>query len=319
MPRLNTLTAPIQRLLRDWIVGILQRDSGPPINYDSPLGDRGLFGPDSVTWRIHADFPGMMAGGVAALMLQTLHPLALAGVWDHSSFRTDILGRLRRTTAFVAGTTYASTTEAERLIAMVRRIHRKVHGVAPNGQRYSAMNPDLLTWVHCTEVSSFLAGYQFYRGVELPESLQDRYFAETAVVARALGARKVPISQSAMQAYFLSVQPQLEFSERSEAVLAVLAGIHLPIPLPGVARSLFLGAGGQLLPDWARQRLGWAQPQQIKHRASAEALKATAPLLRSALRDGVAARACRRTNFRYAILMKSLIQTEFRASVQDAG
>lgn len=84
-----------------------------------------------------------MAGGVAALMLQTLHPLALAGVWDHSSFRTDILGRLRRTTTFVACTTYASTAEAERLIAMVGAIHRKVRGTAPNGRRYSAMSLSL--------------------------------------------------------------------------------------------------------------------------------------------------------------------------------
>ena len=304
MARLNTLTAPLQNLLRDWIVGVLQRDSGVPIEYDLPVGDHGLFGPQSVTWRIHADFPGMMAGGVAALMLQTLHPLALAGVWDHSTFRTDILGRLRRTTAFVAGTTFAPTAEAERLIAMVRGIHRKVRGAAPNGQRYSAMNGDLLTWVHCTEMSSFLAGYQFYRGVELPEAVQDRYLAETARVARALGAKKVPASQADLLAYFESVQAGLEFSERSQAVLQVLAAIRLPIPFSQPARGLFLGAGAALLPPWARQKLVFSRIEQARNKTAALTLKQLAPLLRTALRDGVAAKACRRVGIGYSELSR---------------
>ncbi len=302
MSKLLALTTPVQHALRDWIVGVLQRDNGTPINYDAPLGDAGLFGPASVTWRIHADFPGMMAGGVAALMLQTLHPRALAGVWDHSTFRTDILGRLRRTTAFVAGTTYAPTSEAQRLIAMVRGIHRKVRGATPDGQRYSAMNPDLLTWVHCTEVASFIAGYQFYRGVSLPAVVQDRYYTETAVIARALGARKVPVSQRGMQQYFEAVQADLEFSERSAAVLEVLAAIRLPIPLAGPARELFLGAGATLLPPWASTRLGWGRVQRARHQAAALTLKQLGPLLRLALRDGVGARACRRVGMTYSEL-----------------
>lgn len=299
MPKAPPLTAPLQRLLRDWIVGVLQRDAGPTISYDRPLGDPGLFGPESVTWRIHADFPGMMAGGVAALMLQTLHPLALAGVWDHSSFRTDILGRLRRTTAFVAGTTYAPTAEAERLIAMVRGIHRRVRGTAPDGRRYSAMSPPLLTWVHCTEVSSFLAGYEFYRGVRLSTAVKDRYFQETAVIARALGARKVPVSADEMQAYFEAVQPELEFSPRSQAVLEVLAAIELPIPLSAAARGLFLGSGAQLLPAWARQKLRFGATERLRHRIAAETLKRSGPLLRAALRAGVAAKSCERVGFEY--------------------
>lgn len=302
MSALRSLTLPLQRRLRDWIVGVLQRDGGMPVNYDTPKDDPGLFGPESVTWRIHADFPGMMAGGVAALMLQTLHPLALAGVWDHSSFRTDILGRLRRTTAFVAGTTYAPAAEAGRLIAMVRNIHRGVRGRAPDGRRYSAMSPPLLTWVHCTEVASFLAGYQFYRGVSLPVSVQDQYFAETAVVARALGAKKVPASRAAMDAYFAAVQPELEFSARSLSVLEVLAAIQLPMPFSQSARGLFLGAGAALLPPWARTQLGFTRVEQLRHRAAAQSLRQLAPLLRAALRDGVAARACRRVGIAYPVL-----------------
>ncbi len=302
MSKLLALTAPLQRRLRDAIIEILQRGGGSSIDYDAPLGDPGLFGPQSITWRIHADFPGMMAGGVAALMLQTLHPLALAGVWDHSSFRTDILGRLRRTTAFVAGTTYAPTAEAERLINMVRNIHRKVRGTAPDGRPYSAMNPALLTWVHCTEVASFVAGYEFYRGLVLPVAIKDQYFKETAVIARALGARKVPATTAAMDAYFLSMQAELVFSARSQAVLDTLASIQLPIPLAGPARGLFLGAGAQLLPAWARTSLRLTRLQQARHRAAAQSLKQLAPLLRLALREGIAARASRRLGVDYAAL-----------------
>lgn len=305
MPKLIDLTAPVQRRLRDAIIDILQRGGGTGIDYDAPLGDAGMFGPASVTWRIHADFPGMMAGGVAALMLQTLHPLALAGVWDHSTFRTDILGRLRRTTAFVAGTTYAPKSEAERLIAMVRNIHRKVRGVAPDGRRYSATNPALLTWVHCTEVASFLAGYEFYRGLRLPAAIKDHYYQETALVARALGARAVPASSAAMDAYFERIQSELEFSTRSQAVLDALAAIRLPIPLAASARGVFLGAGAALLPAWACQQLRFNALQRARHRAAALSLRQISPLLRAALSEGIAARACRRVGLPYAVLQSS--------------
>ncbi len=179
---------------------VLRREGAAP-DYDAPLGDPGLFGADSVTWKIHADFPSMMAGGLAALMLQTLHPLALAGVWDHSDFRRDMLGRLRNTIAFVSRTTYAPRIPAERAIAHIRAIHRPVTGVAPDGRPYSAGDPHLLTWVHCAEVWSFLRGYEAYC-VHVPRALQDRYLEEMARVAEALGAREVPKSLAALEAYF---------------------------------------------------------------------------------------------------------------------
>lgn len=105
---LRTLTAPAVAQIRRWVLDVFPRGQGG-IDYDRPLGDAGLFGPDSVTWRIHAEFPGMLSGGLCALLLQTLHPLALAGVYDHSNFRQDLVGRLRRTTQFVAATSYAPT------------------------------------------------------------------------------------------------------------------------------------------------------------------------------------------------------------------
>lgn len=300
------LTAPIEKRLRDWVVGVFPKEEKLAIEYDQPLGDPGLFGPDSITWRIHGDFPGMMAGGIGALMLQTLHPAALAGVWDHSNFRTDLIGRLRRTTAFVAGTSYAPTGEAERLIARVRRIHERVRGVTDVGQPYEANDPALLTWVHVTEVSSFLRGYLMYANPALPVALQDRYYAENAVVAEALGALGVPKSVAEVEAYFASVQGDLRFSARSREVLRVLDGIQLPIPVSGVSKHLFLGAGAALLPAWATARIERSRLMRLRDEAAARSLNALGPLFRAALSDGIAARACRRVGMAPAELRRSL-------------
>ena len=104
---LDLLTSLPRARIRRWVLSAFPRDPAATVDYDRPRGDPGLFGPDSVTWRVHGSFPGMLAGGLCSLMLQTLHPRALAGVWDHSNFRDDMVGRLRRTTRFVGGTTYA--------------------------------------------------------------------------------------------------------------------------------------------------------------------------------------------------------------------
>lgn len=115
------------------------------VDFENPPGDPGLFGPQSVIWQVHRDFTSMLCGGVSALLLQMLHPLALAGVWDHSNFREDMIGRLRRTSQFVSVTTFGPTAEAERLIAKVKAIHLRVTGVGSDGTPYAASDPALLT------------------------------------------------------------------------------------------------------------------------------------------------------------------------------
>jgi uncharacterized protein (DUF2236 family) len=289
---LRALTAPATARIRAWVLDVFPRGRSG-IDYDMPAGDPGLFGPDSVTWRIHADFPGMLSGGLCALMLQTLHPRALAGVWDHSNFREDLVGRLRRTTDFVAGSTYASRAEAERLIARVRAIHARVQGTTADGTPYRADDPALLTWVHATESYGFLQGYRRYcRPVST--ALADAYYAETACVAEALGARDVPASEAEVAAYFASVQDTLRCDVRSREVLAVLARMRLPVPMAGVSRDLFLGAGAALLPDWAERLLQRTSLQRMQAHAASASLAALAPLFRAALPDGIAPRACAR-------------------------
>jgi uncharacterized protein (DUF2236 family) len=283
------LTAP----LRAWVLRAFPRGQGD-IDYDSPPGDPGLFAPDSAAWQVHADFPGMLSGGLCALMLQTLHPAALAGVWDHSNFRDDLVGRLRRTTQFVAGTSYAGRAEAERLVQRVRRIHARVRGTTEAGTPYSADDPALLTWVHVTEAYGFVQGYRHYCG-PLPTRDADRYYDETRAVAEALGAGDVPRSEAEVTAYLLQVRPRLAFTERSRTVLAVLAEMRLPVPMPGLSRDVFLGAGAALLPDWAQALLQRTGRQRRQARLAAAGLRAMAPLFRAALRDGPAQRACIRT------------------------
>lgn len=291
---IDMLTRPARETVRRWVLHAFPRSGSGSLDYDQPVGDPGLFGPDSATWRVHSDFPGMLAGGLAALTLQTLHPLALAGVWDHSNFRQDLLGRLRRTTAFVGGTTYAPQASAEALIEHVRHIHNHVVGVAEDGRPYAANDPSLLTWVHVTEAFSFLQGYRRYSHATLPAGAADHYYDEVRRIAEALGAREVPASERAVHAYFQRIQPELAFTERSRQVLELLWKVRLPVPAAGLSRDLFLHAGAALLPDWATRHLGHTPGQRIQARLAARALWSIAPVFRAALKDGIASRSCRR-------------------------
>ncbi|HBH63132.1 MAG TPA: histidine kinase, partial [Erwinia persicina] len=169
--------------LRDRIQQQVFRLNGLSLNefdLSQPPGDPGLYGPDSVIWRVHGDFPSMLCGGIAALLLQMQHPLALAGVWDHSTFRDDMMGRLRRTSQFIAVTTFGNTADAHTLIARVKRIHLRVTGVDARGQPYAASDPQLLTWVHVAETRCFLAAHLRYKNPQLSLAEQNRYYAEAA-------------------------------------------------------------------------------------------------------------------------------------------
>jgi uncharacterized protein (DUF2236 family) len=304
LPGVKLLPRPARKRLRRQVLAVLSRDSPAP-DYDAPLGDPGLFGPDSATWKIHADFPSMMAGGLASLMLQALHPLALAGVWDHSAFRTDTLGRLRNTTAFVGRTTYAPRAPAEAAIEHVRVIHHAVRGTAADGRAYSADDPHLLTWVHCAGCWCFLRAYERYCHAPIPRAMQDRYLAEMVRIAEALGAREVPRSTAELDAFFARVLPELVFDARTRETLRVLGAIRLPIPFAVFSRDLFLGSAAALLPSWALDLMERSSLQRLRDRGAARALQFIAPSVRDAMAEGgLAWRACRRTGADYAALYR---------------
>ena len=263
------------------------------LDLDQPRGDAGLFGPESMVWEVHADFTAMMVGGISALLLQMLHPLALAGVWDHSTFRQDMLGRLRRTSLFIAGTTYGGLRDAEQLIDKVRRIHLQVVGLAPDGRAYAASDPDLLTWVHVSEVSQFLAGYLRYVDPQLPLAEQDRYYREVALIAERLGALDVPKSQQAIADYLQRMRPQLLCDERTREVVRLLHAAPMPSLLAKPFGKLMLQAGVDLLPDWASDLLG--EHQSAWRRPLIRAgVQRTAAVLRWAVCNSAAQRARRR-------------------------
>ncbi|MBA1275266.1 oxygenase MpaB family protein [Stutzerimonas azotifigens] len=263
------------------------------IDYENPRGDPGLFGPDSACWKVHGDFTSMLIGGISALLLQALHPLALAGVWDHSNFRQDMLGRLRRTGQFIAATTYGSHADAERLIQRVRTIHAQIRGTAPDGRPYAADDPQLLTWVHVAEVSSFLKSHLRYRNPALPAAEQDRYYAEIALVAERLGARDVPRSRQEVANYLEAMRPQLLCDERSREVVRLLFAEPAPNALTKPFGKLMMQAGVDLLPEWASDMLDLT-PGPARSALIRAGVRRTAPLLRWAVRNGSAHRARRR-------------------------
>jgi len=263
------------------------------IDFEQPQGDPGLFGPNSVSWQVHGDFTSMLIGGISALLLQALHPLALAGVWDHSNFREDLLGRLRRTGQFISGTTYGSRADADWLIDKVKTIHLKVTGTAPDGRPYAASDPALLTWVHVAEVHSFLQAHLRYRNPKLSEADQDRYYAEIALIAERLGATRVPRSRAEVATYLATVRPELRCDERSLEILRILLNAPAPSAIAAPVAKLLMQAGIDLLPNWAQEMLG-QHVSPARSRMLRAAVNSLAPVLRWAVRSGAIHRARKR-------------------------
>lgn len=263
------------------------------IDFENPKGDPGLYGPDAICWQVHGDFPCMLIGGISALLLQMLHPLALAGVWDHSNFREDMTGRLRRTGQFIAGTTFAARADADWLIDKVRTLHLKVTGVAPDGRPYAASDPALLTWVHVAEVHSFMAAHLRYLNPQLSLTDQDRYYAETAQVAIRLGAQNVPSDTAAVTAYLHGMQPQLRCDARSMEVLQLLHSAPAPSRLARPVGTLIMHAGLDLLPAWAASMFG-LHSGPLRSALVRSSTQPVAGAMRWALRNGSVHRARRR-------------------------
>ncbi|GGB88570.1 hypothetical protein N798_09280 [Knoellia flava TL1] len=216
------------------------------------------FTPEDPIWRVHAD-AAMFPGGIRALLLQSLHPLAMAGVAGHSGFKGDPWGRLQRTSEFLATTTFGTIEHAETQIARVRAIHERVRGKAADGRPYAASDPHLLRWVHVTEVDSFLASFQRYAAEPLTADEADRYVEQTAVVARRLGVVDPPLTTSELASVIESYRPELESTAASRDAARFLL-LHPPLPIAAKPGYAALAAGAvALLPRWARRplRLPW--------------------------------------------------------------
>lgn len=225
--------------------------------------DVGLFGPDSVTWRVHGD-PAMLLAGFRALMLQAVHPLVMAGFDGNSRFREDPWGRLRRTGEWVGTVTYGTTEEAERAGRALRTLHgRLAPGIEPeSGLPYRVDDPDLLLWVHCTEVESFLSTYRRCGG-RLSAQDADAYVDEMRRSAALVGLDPAgaPRTAAEIEEYYREVRPQLRVT--AVARRNVLWGFVPPMPtwvsLATPARPTWAGLVGvaaAMLPRWARRLYG---------------------------------------------------------------
>ncbi len=209
------------------------------------------FDESSAIWRVHAD-AAMFVGGLRALLLQSLHPLAMTAVAAHSGYRGDPWGRLQRTSTFLATTTFGTAADAETAVAQVRAIHDRVRGTTVSGEPYAASDPHLLRWVHVAEVDSFLAAHQRYGAAPLDPADCDRYVAEVARVSRALGATDLPTTRVELAQAIRDYRPELRSTPQARAAARYLL-LQPPLPLPARAPyGLIAAAAVGLLPRWAR-------------------------------------------------------------------
>jgi uncharacterized protein (DUF2236 family) len=218
--------------------------------------DQRLLAVGSPAFDIHADVTTMMIGGIASLLLQMLHPKALAGVWDHSNFRDDMGGRLRRTAAFIAVTTFGPKAQADAAIARVKRIHGQVGGPLPDGTPYRADEPETLAFVGAVEALAFLKAWRRYRDPLMSAATQERYVTEMAGISRMLGAHPMPGTKAGAETLIRKMRPQLRADARTREVCRLLLTAPPPSPSMAPAHRLMLEAAIDLLPPWARQMNG---------------------------------------------------------------
>lgn len=243
----------LRRQLSD---GLFEKVAGPDRDkharriHDAP-GPR-MFAEDRPIRHVHADH-AMFVGGLRALLLQSLHPLAMAAVADHSDYRNDPWGRLQRTSLFVGTTTYGTKKDAHRAIERLGNVHVNVHGTAPDGRKYRADDPHLLEWVHVAEVDSFLRCHQRYG--EKPLDDYDGYVADMAVIARAMGIAEPPETVDELEARLKTYRPELKGTSQAREAARFLL---LKAPLPLLARGpygILAATAVASLPVWARTPL----------------------------------------------------------------
>jgi uncharacterized protein (DUF2236 family) len=261
------------------------------MGFNGAMSDAGLFGPSSVSWQLHAE-PAMWLAGIRSLYLQALHPRAVAGIVQNSDFRGDPLGRLVRTANFVGATTYCPRPEVDRLAAQVRSVHRSLRGTY-EGETFRLDEPELLLWVHCAEVSSFLTVVR-RAGFPLTAEHADRYLDEQRASAALVGLDpdEVPGSVAAMRRYLRHMRPTLRRTEDADLIYDFLhrppVGGKLALGLP-LYESMVGHLAYSLLPDWAVGLYGrHAYPAPVSTatmRTLSETLRAVQKTVRTVVRE----------------------------------
>ncbi|WP_170005415.1 oxygenase MpaB family protein [Pseudopontixanthobacter vadosimaris] len=261
MALLDTFLAPPADRLRDAVVRRVRATFNDTSRGQTPVPPSvdALFPPDSPIRMVHADITAMMVGGIRGLLLQMLHPHALQGVLDHSNFRADMHGRLRRTARFIATTTFGQQDNARQAIKRVNAIHERVSGTLPDGTPYSARDPETLAFVHLAEATSFLAAYRRYVRPAMPMAEQDEYFRQFAVIARLLDADPVPETRSEAERMMRAMRGHLRASPEAREVADLVLN-QRPEGAPVLVQQMLGGAAVDLLPPFARAMLGLRNP-----------------------------------------------------------
>lgn len=212
------------------------------------------FDPASPIVRVHGD-ASMFIGGIRALLLQTLHPAAMTAISEHSDFRTDMLGRLARTSRFLAVTTFGHADDAQAAVDAVRTIHDRVTGTMPDGTPYAASDPHLLRWVHVAEVDSFLLAHQVYGKQPLDAAGRDEYVAQAAEIARRLGVVDPPTTEAGLAEALAGYRSELRATDHAREAVGIIL-FRPPLALPvRPAYAVLVAAAVGLMPRWSRRPL----------------------------------------------------------------
>lgn len=223
------------------------------------------FPSDSPIARVHGDH-AMYVGGIRALLVQSMHPVAMKAVSDHSGYRGDMWGRLARTSTFLAVTTFGVDRHAEQAVTAVRSIHDGLSGTTDDGAPYRVSDPHLLAWVHVAEIESFLLAHRVYGRRPLSAPERETYLAQTAVVARKLGVLDPPGTEAELRSVLVGYRDELRGTAAAhEAVEVLLRRPDLPRAARPAYRAL-ASAAIALLPPWMRRELGLGPPRPLVER-----------------------------------------------------
>jgi uncharacterized protein (DUF2236 family) len=228
------------------------------------------FEPGSPITRVHGD-ASMYVGGIRAVLLQTMQPLAMTAVAEHSGYRGDMWGRLARTSRFLAITTFGTAADAQQAVDVVRAIHDRVNGTMPDGRTYDANDPHLLAWVHVAEIQSFLLAHRRYGAHPLDQAGYDEYVAQAALIAGRLGVVDPPTTEAELEATLNAFRPELRAIDHARGAASYL--IRHP-ELPYAARPAYwvlVAAAVGLMPEWTREPLD-LPTLPVAHDRVAEAL-----------------------------------------------
>ena len=274
---------PLKRLIVDDLVGQVGHHDQREI-FAEPAGDPGLMGPDSVSWELHSDASAVAIAGTAAIAMELLHPSVMAGVGQQSNYREQPFRRAQTTFGWVITNTFGNTQAAERMIARVKRMHSRVNGTRPDGVPYSALEPELIAWVHSSIPWAIMSAYErFNRPLTIEE--KDRYLLEQSVVALKSGADEVPTTVADLEAYFEEMRPKLGYTEMLGEFFDFLlngpiGALTPPPPLAGPSKRFQVASGMSLAPRWAQEMTGFDHPEVVQEHLYAPSMQTYARLVR---------------------------------------